>query len=99
MGWFWIWLLFVFFLLLLPLGYGWGYRGWGPPYPTYMRRRRTDIDAAGPPAGGSSSLGEPGRGMGTEEDFGWGWVADALWIVLIIAVVWFIVALSFLPAR
>ena len=37
-GW-WLWLLFMIFLLI-PTGYGWGYRGWGPPYPSYYRRRR-----------------------------------------------------------
>ena len=36
------WLLWmgVMFFFLLSDGYGWGYRGWGPPYPRYIQRRR-----------------------------------------------------------
>jgi hypothetical protein len=38
-GWIWLWLLFMFMMFVAPTGYGWGVRGWGPPYPSYLRRR------------------------------------------------------------
>ncbi len=37
--WWWAWIVFIIVVLLLPLSWGWGRRGWGPPYPTYYRRR------------------------------------------------------------
>ncbi|MEO6420595.1 MAG: hypothetical protein ABIP39_14370 [Polyangiaceae bacterium] len=37
-SWWWIWMMFIF-VLMVPTGYGWGYRGWGPPYPAYHRRK------------------------------------------------------------
>ena len=39
-SWWFVWMLVMFLLLVPPMGYGWGYRGWGPPYPRYIQRRR-----------------------------------------------------------
>lgn len=39
-SWWLMWLVFMFFLFASPVTYGWGYRGWGPPYPSYVQRRR-----------------------------------------------------------
>lgn len=46
MAWWWLWLVFVLVLFVVPLAYGWGYRGWGPPYPSLLRRRRTAAEGA-----------------------------------------------------
>ena len=45
-SWWLIWMIFMFLFLIPPLGYGWGYRGWGPPYPRYVQRRRSEHLAA-----------------------------------------------------
>ena len=39
-SWWWFWLAFIFLFVLPPVGYGWGYRGWGPPLPSFVQRRR-----------------------------------------------------------
>ena len=90
MWWWWVWLAFVFIFLLLPLGYGWGYRDWGPPYPTYVRRRRL-------PSGKilEERVYEDDRSVAVrqaEETSGWGVLADVLWVVFVAAVIWWIVA-------
>lgn len=74
-GWWWWWIAFVVIFFLLPLSYGWGYRGWGPWY-----RRRPGGPRAAPPPQGTGNL-EP-------LDEGWGWLGVALWIILIIAIIW-----------
>lgn len=81
MWWFWLWIVFVVVLLLLPLGYGWGYRGWGPPYPSFYQRRSV-------PSREASSL--------PETNGGWGWGADFVWLVLIVAVIWILLAFVWL---
>ncbi len=87
MDWFWIWLAFLLVFLLLPLGYGWGYRGWGPPYPSYYRRRRTRSgDIVEERAYGDRTLAVE------EETSGWGVLADVLWLVLAVALIWWIAA-------
>lgn len=84
--WFWWWLLFVFLLLIIPLSYGWGYRGWGAPYPTYYRRRRTASgDTVVEPAADPEAV--------AEEESTWGVFADVLWVLLIVALVWLVLAL------
>ncbi len=35
-----LWMAFMFLFLVSPVGYGWSYRGWGPPLPSYIQRRR-----------------------------------------------------------
>jgi hypothetical protein len=38
---FWLaWMAFMFLFVVTPVGYGWSYRGWGPPLPRYVQRRR-----------------------------------------------------------
>jgi hypothetical protein len=78
MGTWWIlWMVFMLFLWVAPVGYGWGYRGWGPPYPRYLQRRRSDALAS--------------RGMaGPFKHESWGWGGDALWLMFFVAMVWVI---------
>ena len=73
-GW-WIWMVFMFLLLVPPLGYGWGYRGWGPPYPRYIQRRR---------GARATAIGTPA----TFNHHSWGWGGDFVWMVLVIGVFW-----------
>lgn len=70
-SWWLVWMAFMFFFLLAPLGYGWGYRSWGPPYPSYIQRRRH----AAARSGGS-----------TFNHRSWGIGGDLIWVVLMIAV-------------
>lgn len=86
-GWWWWWAAFLIIFFLLPLGYGWGYRGWGPWY----RRRggagrgpRRDLP---PPEGQGSLPQEPFR-----ESTGWGWGGYFLWLIILVAIIWLIVA-------
>ena len=74
-AWWWMWMLFIFFVLLPPIGYGWGYRGWGPPYPRYIQRRRGQQAVAAGSAG-------------TFDHHSWGWRGDLAWAGLLIALVW-----------
>lgn len=77
--WWWLWIAVMFFIIFLPLGYGWGYRGWGPPYPRYVQRRRSDRATRD----------------GVRADFNhhaWGWGGDFLWVIMFIWVVWFFTA-------
>lgn len=77
MWWFWLWLLFVAVLLLLPLAYGWGYRGWGPPYPSFYRRRELPTREA----------------SSTPEAIGnWGMGANLFWAAVAVAIVWVLLA-------
>ena len=73
-GWL-IWMLFMFLLLVPSVGYGWGYRGWGPPYPRYIQRRR---GAHAPGTGGSATFNHQS----------WGWGGDFVWMVLLVGVIW-----------
>lgn len=71
-SWWWLWMAVMFFLLVPPIGYGWGYRGWGPPYPSYIQRRR-----------GLQAVS--GAGF---DHHAWGRGGDVLWVVLLIGVFW-----------
>lgn len=71
-GWL-LWMVVMFLFVLTPIGYGWGYRGWGPPYPRYIQRRRA-LRAAVP--GTSSSF----------DHHAWGRAGDFVWIVLLIGI-------------
>ena len=73
-SWWLIWLAFMF-LFCMPMGYGWGYRGWGPPYPSYIQRRRGRQAAAAPTG---SSFDHRAWGMG----------GDFVWLMLIVVVAW-----------
>jgi hypothetical protein len=81
-SWWWVWMAFMFVFLISPVSYGWGYRGWGPPYPRYVQRRR--------------GLRAPISGGGTFDHHAWGRGGDFLWLVLAIGMVW-VVAAMFWP--
>jgi hypothetical protein len=73
--WWFLWMVVMFLFLVPPIGYGWGYRGWGPPYPRYIQRRR----------------GEQAATMGGPMAFNhhsWGWGGDLVWMVLLCGVFW-----------
>lgn len=74
--WWFFWLTFMFIFLVPPLGYGWGYRGWGPPYPRYIQRRR----------GLRASIG--GGKTAAYRHHAWGWGGDFVWTVLFVGVAW-----------
>lgn len=83
-SWWWLWMVFTLLFLVFPIGYGWGYRGWGPPYPRYIQRRRAqELSANGhsPPFVHQS----------------WGWGGDFVWIVFLVGLVWAVVAVAALP--
>lgn len=90
----WAWFAIVVFLILLPLTYGWGYRGWGPPYPRYYYRRRSVRDSSGRRLLDEEAL----RPVLVEdqpeepEPRGWGLFADLVWLAVIGAIIWAIVA-------
>ena len=74
-SWWWMWLAFMFLFVVPPLGYGWGYRGWGPPLPRYVQRRR----GAQAVVTGRSSL---------VEHQAWGWGGDFVWAAALLGVLW-----------
>jgi hypothetical protein len=76
-SWWWLWMVVMFLFLVPPLGYGWGYRGWGPPYPRYIQRRR-----------GQQALA--GGGSGTFDHHAWGRGGDFIWLVLFFGAFWVI---------
>ena len=75
-AWWWMWMVFMFLVLLPPVSYGWGYRGWGPPYPRYIQRRRSQQAAVA-------------RSTGTFDHHSWGWRGDLVWVGLLFALLWF----------
>lgn len=75
-SWWFLWLAFMFIFLVPPIGYGWAYRGWGPPYPSYMQRRRGDRAAVA--GGGTTQFNHQS----------WGWGGDVLWFVIIFWMIW-----------
>lgn len=74
-SWWFLWLAFMFVFIVPPVGYGWGYRGWGPPYPRYIQRRRGEQAAA---AGVTASVNHQS----------WGWGGDLVWVALLVGLVW-----------
>jgi hypothetical protein len=79
-SWWILWMVMMVFLLVSPVSYGWGYRGWGPPYPTYVQRRRSlRAAASGAPA--------------TFDHRSWGWGGDFVWVVFVVGVIWVATAL------
>ena len=75
MGAWWIlWAVYAF-LFMVPVGYGWGYRGWGPPYPSYLQRRHEQQAAA---VGGTSAFNHRAWGVG----------GDFVWLMLLAALFW-----------
>ena len=74
-SWWFMWILFLFVFLVPPIGYGWGYRGWGPPYPRYIQRRR-----------GQRALAADGTAPFNHHS--WGWGGDVVWATILIALLW-----------
>jgi hypothetical protein len=74
-SWWLLWMVFMFVFFLPALGYGWGYRGWGPPYPRYIQRRRGQRAAA---SGGAGSFNHEAWGRG----------GDFVWVVIFIGALW-----------
>ena len=68
-------LLLMLVVTLASVGYGWGYRGWGPPYPRYVQRRR-HLRAH---AAGSTAVTYQA----------WGWGGDFVWVAAVIGILWF----------
>ena len=64
----------MFIFLVSPVGYGWGYRGWGPPYPSYVQRRRAQ-----------QAAGTAGFGVYNQA---WGWRGDFVWVMIVNGLVW-----------
>jgi hypothetical protein len=71
--WWLLWIVGMFLFVVPTLGYGWGYRGWGPPYPRYIQRRRAEqaalMNASGP-----------------FDHHAWGWGGDFVWTVFVVGV-------------
>jgi hypothetical protein len=82
-SWWFLWMAFMFIFLVTPMSYGWGYRGWGPPYPRYVQRRR------------GSAAATAGGGVGTFDHHAWGLGGDLLWIVICIGGIWAVSTLWF----
>lgn len=104
MWWWWAWIVFIVVVLFLPLSFGWGRLGWGPPYPSYYRRRNYAGRAGGPLA--APDLADPSLDTGTVPPTGtrglsddqalaggypghrWSWVADLFWLAVLGAIAW-----------
>jgi hypothetical protein len=74
--WWFLWMIFLLMFLFPPLGYGWGFRGWGPPYPRYVQRRRGARAAA--------------SDAPAFDHHAWGWAGDFVWVVLFVGMIWFV---------
>jgi hypothetical protein len=74
-SWWLTWMLFMLIFVLPPIGYGWGYRGWGPPYPRYVQRRRGSL--------------APGSADAVPFDHhAWGRGGDLMWMALLVWGLW-----------
>lgn len=83
-SWWLLWMVFMAFLLVSPVSYGWGYRGWGPPYPRYVQRRRSEQLTA--------------RGAaGPFKHESWGMGGDFVYVVFFIGLLWVAAALFWTP--
>ena len=78
-SWWFFWLAFMFIFVLPPVGYGWGYRGWGPPYPRYIQRRR-----------GAAAVAV---GNATFDHHAWGRGGDFVWMAITIGLFWVVMAM------
>lgn len=81
-SWMFVWMFVMFMFLVPPVGYGWGYRGWGPPYPRYVQRRRGEQAQA--PAPGTE---------GSFDHHAWGWGGDVVWTVIVFGAMWAVMGL------
>lgn len=82
-SWWFLWMAAMFVFLVPPVGYGWAYRGWGPPFPRYVQRRR---GAQAATAGSTAKF----------DHHAWGWGGDLLWMLFL---AWGICAVWALSAR
>ncbi len=64
--------------LLLSVGYGSLYRGWGPPFPSYIQKRR-----------GFDTIHF--RRSSNFDYVAWGWKGDIVWIAAVTGIVWTVV--------
>ena len=73
--WWWLWVMVMFVCLVPPVGYGWAYRGWGPPYPSYLQhQRRLRADPVTVSAG--------------YDHYAWGWGGDFVWLAMLLGAIW-----------
>lgn len=82
----------MFLFLVPPIGYGWGYRGWGPPYPRYIQRRRGERAVAGP-AGVAGAPGVAGVAAPGFNHRSWGWGGDVVWMVVLLGMFWAVIGI------
>ena len=75
MSWWSWWMVFMVLFLVAPMGYGWGYRGWGPPFPRYIQRRRHEQAAAN-------------AGSAPFDHHSWTWGGDLVWVALFVGLLW-----------
>jgi hypothetical protein len=79
-SWWMIWLAVMFLFCISPVGYGWGYRGWGPPYPRYIQRQRSNYAS----------------GHAVDFDHhAWGWRGDFVWTIFSLCALWAILSICF----
>jgi hypothetical protein len=82
-SWIWFWWVLMLVFLIPSVGYGWGYRNWGPPYPSYLQRRRHA-------RAGSIELPPDAGEQRAFNHLSWGWGGDFVWAVMIIGALWFV---------
>jgi len=88
--WWWVWIAFIFFVFFVPLSYGWGRRGWGPPCPTYYRRRVYAQRSTIVPESGQVVVEDPAAPAPVDpySASGWTWLADLFWLAVLAAIAW-----------
>ena len=96
----WAWFAIVIFLIFMPLIYGWGMRGWGPPYPRYYYRRRQLRRPPGVETPEQRSATQRSERVLVQEEpvateGRWGIGADLLWLAVLGAAIWAIVAFAY----
>ena len=72
-SWWFLWMIFMFFLIT-PVSYG-AYRGWGPPYPRYIQRRR----------GAQAAVSNAAANF---NHHAWGVGGDIMWMAFVIGSIW-----------
>lgn len=70
----WVWMALFFVFVVSPIGYGWGYRGWGPPVPRYVQKKR--------------GKRVPATGATVVNHEAWGWAGDFVWVFAFICLGW-----------
>jgi hypothetical protein len=76
-------------LPLIRVGYGSGRRGGGRPHSYFdWRRRAATLGLSGVKRSLSTIPTQPDPGK-------WGWVADVLWLMLVIAAIWLLITIVF----